>query len=52
MRRTKTISQKWKSLSKKDRQYWEDLAKEKKKVHREMYPNYVFRPQRVRDKDG
>ncbi|KAJ3789790.1 hypothetical protein GGU10DRAFT_342370 [Lentinula aff. detonsa] len=49
---SKTISQKWKSLSKKDRQYWEDLAKEKKKVHREMYPNYVFRPQRVRDKDG
>ncbi|KAJ3907274.1 hypothetical protein F5879DRAFT_986640 [Lentinula edodes] len=49
---SKAISRKWKSLSKNDRQYWEDLAKEKKKVHQEKYPGYVFRPQRVRDKDG
>ncbi|KAJ3810054.1 hypothetical protein F5876DRAFT_42597 [Lentinula aff. lateritia] len=49
---SKAISRKWKSLSKNDRQYWEDLAKEKKRVHQEKYPGYVFRPQRVRDKDG
>ncbi|KAJ3876789.1 hypothetical protein F5051DRAFT_410404 [Lentinula edodes] len=49
---SKAISRKWKSLSKNDRQYWEDLAKEKKMAHQEKYPGYVFRPQRVRDKDG
>ncbi|KAJ4470083.1 hypothetical protein J3R30DRAFT_1222786 [Lentinula aciculospora] len=49
---SKTISYQWKNLSKQDRQYWEGLAKEKKKVHQEMYPGYVYRPQRVRDKDG
>ncbi|KAF9077944.1 hypothetical protein BDP27DRAFT_1281802 [Rhodocollybia butyracea] len=49
---SKTISQKWKNLPLKDREYWEDLAKEKKRKHQEMYPDYVYRPQRVRDKDG
>ncbi|KAJ3760236.1 hypothetical protein EV360DRAFT_81376 [Lentinula raphanica] len=49
---SKTISQKWKELTKSERQYWEDLAKEKKREHQERYPDYVFRPQRVRDKDG
>ncbi|KIK60497.1 hypothetical protein GYMLUDRAFT_43821 [Collybiopsis luxurians FD-317 M1] len=49
---SKTISQKWKNLSEADRQYWEDLAKEKKREHQEMYPGYVYRPQRARDKDG
>jgi len=47
---SKTISQQWKSLSPEERQYWEYLAKEKKKEHEQMYPNYVYRPQRSKDK--
>ncbi|KAM5541677.1 hypothetical protein V8D89_004658 [Ganoderma adspersum] len=47
---SKTISQQWKSLPAEERQYWEDLAKEKKKEHEAMYPNYVYRPQRNKDK--
>ncbi|KAI0823481.1 hypothetical protein BC628DRAFT_1420790 [Trametes gibbosa] len=47
---SKTISQQWKSLPQAERQYWEDLAKEKKKEHEAMYPNYVYRPQRNKDK--
>ncbi|KAI0915962.1 hypothetical protein AcV5_003426 [Taiwanofungus camphoratus] len=47
---SKTISQQWKTLSSEERQYWEGLAKEKKKEHEAMYPNYVYRPQRVKDK--
>lgn len=49
---SKTISQQWKSLSAEERQYWEKMAKEKKKEHEQMYPNYVYRPQRAKDKDG
>ncbi|KAF7797305.1 hypothetical protein EIP86_008500 [Pleurotus ostreatoroseus] len=45
---SKMISQQWKGLSQEERQYWEDLAKEKKKEHEQMYPNYVYRPQRVK----
>jgi hypothetical protein len=47
---SKTISQQWKSLSADERQHWEDLAKEKKKEHEALYPNYVYRPQRVKGK--
>ncbi|THH12999.1 hypothetical protein EW146_g7172 [Bondarzewia mesenterica] len=47
---SKTISQQWKSLPPEERQYWEDLAKEKKKEHEQLYPNYVYRPQRVKGK--
>ncbi|KAG6907619.1 hypothetical protein DXG01_008196 [Tephrocybe rancida] len=49
---SKTISQQWKGLSTNERQYWEQLAKEKKKENEAMYPNYVYRPQRAKDKDG
>ncbi|TFK18833.1 hypothetical protein FA15DRAFT_709506 [Coprinopsis marcescibilis] len=49
---SKTISQQWKGLGAEERQYWETLAKEKKKEHEQMYPNYVYRPQRQKDKDG
>ena len=49
---SKTISQQWKSLSADERQYWEQLAKEKKKEHELKYPDYVYRPQRAKDKDG
>ncbi|KAI0078616.1 hypothetical protein K474DRAFT_1641267 [Panus rudis PR-1116 ss-1] len=49
---SKQISQQWKSLSAEERAYWEDLAKEKKKEHEAMYPNYVYRPQRTKDKKG
>lgn len=45
---SKMISQQWKGLPAEERQYWEDLAKEKKKEHEQMYPNYVYRPQRVK----
>ncbi|KIK55450.1 hypothetical protein GYMLUDRAFT_248699 [Collybiopsis luxurians FD-317 M1] len=48
---SKTISQQWKSLTPKERKYWEDLAKEKKEEHALKYPGYVYRLQRVRDKD-
>jgi hypothetical protein len=47
---SKSISQRWKSLSAEDRQFWESRAKEAKKKHEEMYPNYVYRPQR-KDKE-
>lgn len=49
---SKTISQQWKSLSQDERQYWEQKAKDKKKEHEQLYPNYVYRPQRAKDKDG
>ncbi|KAG9308228.1 hypothetical protein JVU11DRAFT_12246 [Chiua virens] len=39
---SKTISQQWKALSPEERLYWEELAKEKKKEHEQMYPNYVI----------
>lgn len=47
---SKTISQQWKSLSPEERKVWEDKAKERKKEHEQMYPNYVYRPQRSKDK--
>ena len=49
---SKMISQQWKSLSQEERQRWEDLAKEKKKEHEQMYPNYVYRPQRSKPTKG
>lgn len=49
---SKTISQQWKALPAEERQYWERLAKEKKKEHEQEYPNYLYRPTRTRDKDG
>lgn len=49
---SKTISQMWKSLPAEERQKWELMAKEKKKEHEQMYPDYVYRPQRSKDKDG
>ncbi|EGO04065.1 hypothetical protein SERLA73DRAFT_84266 [Serpula lacrymans var. lacrymans S7.3] len=49
---SKTISQQWKALSPEERLYWEELAKEKKKEHEAMYPNYVYRPQRTKDRKG
>jgi len=47
---SKTISQQWKSLSADERQVWEDRAKEKKKEHEQLHPNYVYRPQRSKAK--
>jgi hypothetical protein len=44
---SKTIDKEWKSLSAEDRQYWDNLAREKKKEHEAMYPNYVYRPHRT-----
>ena len=49
---SKTISQQWKSLSAEERQFWEQMAQDKKKEHEQSYPNYVYRPQRAKDKDG
>ncbi|KAG1729551.1 hypothetical protein EDB19DRAFT_1743104 [Suillus lakei] len=49
---SKTISQQWKALSAEERLYWEEQAKEKKKEHEQLYPNYVYRPQRSKDKKG
>jgi hypothetical protein len=47
---SKTISQQWKGLSAEERQVWEDRAKEKKKEHEQLYPDYVYRPQRSKAK--
>lgn len=49
---SKLISQQWKGLSQDERQRWENLAKEKKKEHEQMYPNYVYRPQRSKASKG
>jgi hypothetical protein len=49
---SKTISQMWKSLPSEERLKWEQLAKDKKREHEQMYPHYVYRPQRSKDKDG
>ena len=43
---SKTISQLWRSLSPDERKYWDDLAKQRKKEHEEMYPWYVYQPSR------
>ncbi|EPQ50886.1 hypothetical protein GLOTRDRAFT_8101, partial [Gloeophyllum trabeum ATCC 11539] len=47
---SKLISHQWKSLSPEERLYWEDLAKQRKKEHEQMYPDYVYRPQRTKDR--
>ncbi|KAJ7583175.1 hypothetical protein C8J56DRAFT_203201 [Mycena floridula] len=49
---SKTISQRWKSLPAAERKHWEDLALQKKREHERMYPDYVYRPQRLRDDNG
>lgn len=49
---SKMISQQWKSLTPEEKQRWESLAKEKKKEHEQMYPNYVYRPQRSKASKG
>ena len=49
---SKTISQQWRSLSSEERKYWDDLAKQRKKEHEEMYPWYVYQPTRSKDKKG
>ncbi|KAJ6468261.1 hypothetical protein C8R45DRAFT_464983 [Mycena sanguinolenta] len=43
---SKTISQQWRALSPEERSKWEELAKEKKREHEALHPNYVYRPQR------
>ncbi|KAI5118146.1 hypothetical protein M0805_008152 [Coniferiporia weirii] len=49
---SKTISQQWRSLSAEDRKQWDDLAKQRKKEHEEMYPSYVYQPSRAKEKKG
>ncbi|KAJ7652414.1 hypothetical protein DFH06DRAFT_1048457, partial [Mycena polygramma] len=41
---SKTISRRWKALSPEERAHWDDLAKEKKRQHELLHPNYVYRP--------
>ncbi|KAJ7467450.1 hypothetical protein B0H11DRAFT_2284397 [Mycena galericulata] len=41
-----SVSQQWKALSMEERAYWEALAKEKKREHEILHPNYVYRPRR------
>ncbi|KAI0028004.1 high mobility group box domain-containing protein, partial [Vararia minispora EC-137] len=41
---SKAISAQWKALSAEEKQYWEDLAKERKEAHAKRYPDYVYRP--------
>ncbi|KAJ6542925.1 hypothetical protein B0H19DRAFT_886363, partial [Mycena capillaripes] len=40
----RTIAQRWKALSPEERAHWEDLAKEFKRKHKMLHPNYVYRP--------
>ncbi|KAJ7506123.1 hypothetical protein B0H11DRAFT_1974841, partial [Mycena galericulata] len=49
---SKMISQKWKALSPEERAHWEGLAKEKKREHETLHPNYVYRPQRSRPRNS
>jgi len=42
----------WKGLPMEERRKWEEMAKERKKEHEQRYPNYVYRPQRSKDKEG
>ncbi|KAI3598470.1 rox1p [Moniliophthora roreri] len=49
---SKAIGQQWKTLQPEERRHWEDLAKEKKKEHERLYPNYASRPARERDRVG
>lgn len=48
---SKTISQQWKALAPEEKAKWEALAKERKKEHEEQYPNYVYRPQRNKERE-
>ncbi|KAJ7825251.1 hypothetical protein B0H13DRAFT_1451600, partial [Mycena leptocephala] len=41
---SKSISLQWRNLCSEERAYWEALAKEKKREHETLYPNYVYRP--------
>jgi hypothetical protein len=49
---SKMISQQWRSLSGDARTYWENLAKEKKRQHELLHPDYVYRPQRTKRAGG
>ena len=49
---SKAVCQQWMSLTSEEHHYWQELAKEKKKEHEEMYPDYVYRPRRSKDKTG
>lgn len=49
---SKTISQQWRSLSAEERKHWDDLAKQRKKEHEDMYPWYVYQPSRSKEKKG
>ena len=39
---SKTISQQWRLLSAEEREYWDDLARQRKKEHKEMYSQDVY----------
>ncbi|KAJ7192963.1 high mobility group box domain-containing protein, partial [Mycena pura] len=40
----KIISQEWRVLSDRERASWEARAKDKKKEHQTLYPNYKYCP--------
>lgn len=41
---SQVIGSVWRGLSPVERKKWEDLAEEEKRLHKERYPDYVFRP--------
>jgi hypothetical protein len=45
---SKMISQQWRELTSAEKAHWEGLAKDKKKEHERLYPDYVYRPQRAK----
>lgn len=47
---SKTISAQWRSLTNEERAHWENMAKEKKREHERLHPDYVYRPQRKEPK--
>ncbi|CAK5269048.1 unnamed protein product [Mycena citricolor] len=48
---SKTISEQWRCLPAEEKAKWEALAKEKKREHEALYPDYVYRPQRASKKN-
>ncbi|GAA6000380.1 HMG-box domain-containing protein [Rhodotorula paludigena] len=41
---SKVVGSVWRGLSAPERRKWDELAEEEKRLHKERYPDYVFRP--------
>ncbi|ONH72656.1 Repressor of filamentous growth 1 [Pichia kudriavzevii] len=43
---SKELGEKWRALSDEEKQYWNNLAEEEKRLHAEKYPGYKYTPKR------